>query len=121
MWDTPCHSLLSSVALLVQVLDVGSGSGYLSVIFAYLVQAAEGQPAGRVVGVDIIQDLVERSGKSAQQVSFAEPMLSKGDLSFHLVRPCSCGGSVALCCASLCAEVPVQCTDCSLGTTLFNV
>ncbi|KAK9813887.1 hypothetical protein WJX73_003296 [Symbiochloris irregularis] len=67
-----------------KVLDVGSGSGYLTVIFAYLVQAADGQPDGKVVGVDIIQDLVDRSGKAAQQVAFAEPMLLKGDLSFHM-------------------------------------
>ena len=70
---------------MLQVLDVGSGSGYLTIIFAYLVQAAGGQPSGKVVGVDIIQDLVQRSTKAASQIAFAGPMLSRGDLVFRTV------------------------------------
>lgn|ERR1700753_3736716 len=44
-----------------KVLDVGSGSGYLTAIFHYLVSPGDGQPAGKVVGIDHISELVNLS------------------------------------------------------------
>ena len=82
----------------LQVLDVGSGSGYLTIIFAYLVKAAAGQPSGTAVGVDIIPELVRRSALAAKQISFAGEMLAAGKLQFHLVGQFSM--SMAACLAS---------------------
>jgi len=45
-----------------KVLDVGSGSGYTCAIFHHLVSpAVEGQPKGKVVGIDHIPELVTYS------------------------------------------------------------
>jgi len=44
-----------------KVLDVGSGSGYLTAIFHHLVSPGNGQPAGKVVGIDHIAELVDWS------------------------------------------------------------
>ncbi|KAF9788314.1 protein-L-isoaspartate O-methyltransferase [Thelephora terrestris] len=44
-----------------KVLDVGSGSGYLTAIFHHLVSPGDGQPAGKVVGIDHISELVDWS------------------------------------------------------------
>ena len=43
------------------VLDVGSGSGYLTAIFHHLVSPGNGLPAGKVVGIDHIPELVDWS------------------------------------------------------------
>lgn len=58
-----------------RVLDVGSGSGYLSVCFAKLVG-----PSGRVVGLEHIEGLVEASIRNTQR-SHAD-LLSSGRLSY---------------------------------------
>ena len=68
------------------MLDVGSGSGYLTIIFAYLVGAAGSQSSGMALGVDIIPDLVERAALAAQQIPFAADMLKQGTLQFNRVR-----------------------------------
>jgi len=44
-----------------KVLDVGSGSGYLTAIFHHLVFPGDGEPAGKVVGIDHIAELVDWS------------------------------------------------------------
>jgi protein-L-isoaspartate O-methyltransferase len=44
-----------------KVLDVGSGSGYLTAIFHHLVSPGNGQPIGKVVGIDHITELVDWS------------------------------------------------------------
>jgi len=44
-----------------KVLDVGSGSGYLTAIFHHLVSPGNGQPTGKVVGIDHIAELVNWS------------------------------------------------------------
>jgi protein-L-isoaspartate(D-aspartate) O-methyltransferase len=44
-----------------KVLDVGSGSGYLTAIFHHLVSPGDGQPTGKVVGIDHIAELVDWS------------------------------------------------------------
>ena len=45
-----------------KALDVGSGSGYLTVCFAQMVG-----PAGKVVGIDHIQELVDWSESNVQK------------------------------------------------------
>lgn len=58
-----------------RVLDVGSGSGYLAVCFAELVK-----PAGRVVGIDHIDALVEQSIRNTRRAHGA--LLDSGALQF---------------------------------------
>ena len=44
-----------------KVLDVGSGSGYLTAIFHHLVSPGSEQPTGKVVGIDHMTELVDWS------------------------------------------------------------
>ncbi|CAA0836152.1 Protein-L-isoaspartate O-methyltransferase 1 [Striga hermonthica] len=62
----------------MHVLDVGSGTGYLTACFAVMV----GQQ-GRAVGVEHIPELVESSIKNIQK-SAAAPLLKEGSLSVHV-------------------------------------
>jgi len=57
------------------VLDVGSGSGYLAVVFAAMVGKE-----GRVVGIEHIQELVSRSIQASQQITWAKEMTDSGQL-----------------------------------------
>ena len=61
------------------MLDVGSGSGYLTAVLANLVG-----PTGRVTGVDVVPELVERSARDlASDPSVAE-MVKSGAVSVHV-------------------------------------
>ncbi|GJP47614.1 hypothetical protein CLOM_g6797 [Closterium sp. NIES-68] len=60
-----------------RVLDVGSGSGYLTAVMALLVG-----PTGRAVGVEHIPELVERS-RAAVKAGRAAELMEKGQLSIH--------------------------------------
>ena len=51
-----CEQLAAQLVPGARVLDVGSGSGYLTAVFANLVT-----PRGRVTGVEVVAPLVERS------------------------------------------------------------
>ena len=51
-----CEELAALLRPGARVLDVGSGSGYLTAVLAQLVQ-----PNGRVTGVEVVPPLVERS------------------------------------------------------------
>ncbi|KAL2539593.1 Protein-L-isoaspartate O-methyltransferase 1 [Abeliophyllum distichum] len=59
------------------VLDVGSGTGYLTACFAIMVG-----PQGRAVGVEHIPELVEISLQNIQK-SAAAPLLKEGSLVLH--------------------------------------
>jgi protein-L-isoaspartate(D-aspartate) O-methyltransferase len=63
-----------------KVLDVGSGSGYLSVVFAKLVSADEESSKGRVIGIDHIAELVENSISNVQKDPGAKKLLENGIL-----------------------------------------
>lgn len=52
-----------------RVLDVGSGSGYLTAVMADLVLADGGDQSGCVVGIDVHSALVNRSRKTVANVS----------------------------------------------------
>jgi protein-L-isoaspartate(D-aspartate) O-methyltransferase len=65
MHASACESLLPYLNPGSKVLDVGSGSGYLTHVLAELVK-----PGGKVVGIEHIQPLVDmgtrNTGKSAE-------------------------------------------------------
>jgi protein-L-isoaspartate(D-aspartate) O-methyltransferase len=54
MHANACESLLDYLKPGAKVLDIGSGSGYLTAVLANLVG-----PSGKVVGIDHIQPLVD--------------------------------------------------------------
>jgi hypothetical protein len=54
------------------VLDVGSGSGYLSAVFHHLVSTDE--ISGRIVGIDHIPELVESSIQNLQKDGLGEAL-----------------------------------------------
>jgi len=60
-----------------KVLDVGSGSGYLTAVFGLLVH----QGGGRVVGVEHIPLLVEQSRQSMESLPVLAPLLNDGTVS----------------------------------------
>ncbi|GLC34685.1 hypothetical protein PLESTB_001234900 [Pleodorina starrii] len=55
-----------------RVLDVGSGSGYLTLVFAHM---AGREPGARVVGVEHIRELVDSSLEASRGVAWAADML----------------------------------------------
>jgi protein-L-isoaspartate(D-aspartate) O-methyltransferase len=55
-----------------KVLDVGSGSGYLSAVLHHLVG-----PTGKVVGIDHIPELVDWSVKNLKNDGLAEALENK--------------------------------------------
>ncbi|KAI1303767.1 hypothetical protein EDD11_005306 [Mortierella claussenii] len=70
------ESLAPYLFLGARALDVGSGSGYLTVCMAEMVG-----PEGKVVGVDHIPELVEQSKKNAKQDH--PEYLEQGRVVFH--------------------------------------
>ncbi|XP_034909113.1 protein-L-isoaspartate O-methyltransferase 1 isoform X1 [Populus alba] len=62
----------------MHVLDVGSGTGYLTACFALMVG-----PQGRAVGVEHIPELADSSIKNIKK-SAAAPLLKEGSLSIHV-------------------------------------
>lgn len=60
------------------VLDVGSGSGYLAAVLAQMVG-----PTGRVVGVEVVPQLVERSQKALREDPATADMVKAGRLTIH--------------------------------------
>lgn len=66
----------------MQVLDVGSGSGYLTAILAHMVQ--DGQ-RGKAVGIEHIQELSDKGTAAANQIPFAQQMLKDGTLQYVMV------------------------------------
>ena len=62
-----------------KVLDVGSGSGYLTAILHYLVSPGNGQPVGKVVGIDHISELVDWSVENLKKDGLG-PALENGQI-----------------------------------------
>ena len=71
------ESLLPFLYPGARVLDVGSGSGYLTHVLATLVGGE-----GRVVGVDHIQGLVDKATKNMGKSPEGREMLEKGQVVF---------------------------------------
>ncbi|GMH32929.1 hypothetical protein BSKO_00763 [Bryopsis sp. KO-2023] len=73
-----CLELLAEVLKPgARVLDVGSGSGYLTAVMAYMVRDGD---KGRVLGVEHVTELVKRSTQCVEQLEFAKEMMETGNL-----------------------------------------
>lgn len=65
-----------------KVLDVGSGSGYLTHVLANLVCGADGKGDGKVVGVDHIAGLTEMSTRNMGKSEEGRRLLDSGKVEF---------------------------------------
>lgn len=79
MHANACESLLDHLQPGARVLDIGSGSGYLTAVLAHLVG-----PTGRVVGIDHIQPLVDMANANFAKSEEAAKMLETGQVRFVL-------------------------------------
>ncbi|KAI9884277.1 MAG: hypothetical protein M1823_003932 [Watsoniomyces obsoletus] len=77
MHANACESLLPFLNSDSRVLDIGSGSGYLTHVLAKLVE-----PNGKVVGVDHIQGLVDMARENMRKSSDGKQMLEEGRVKF---------------------------------------
>lgn len=73
MHASACESLLPYLRPGAKVLDIGSGSGYLTHVLAELVK-----PSGRVIGVDHIQGLVDLANGNMAKSSEGRELLGSG-------------------------------------------
>lgn len=73
MHASACESLLPYLNPGARVLDVGSGSGYLTHVLANLAG-----PEGRVVGVDHIQGLIDLATANTKKAQRARKCLKRG-------------------------------------------
>lgn len=77
MHANACESLLQYLQPGAKVLDVGSGSGYLTAVLAKLVG-----PGGMVVGIDHIQPLVDMAITNISKSEEGQKMLDSGQVKF---------------------------------------
>ncbi|KAL8907990.1 MAG: hypothetical protein Q9207_001064 [Kuettlingeria erythrocarpa] len=77
MHASAAESLLPYLHPSAQVLDIGSGSGYLTHVFANLLG-----PEGRVIGIDHIQALVDLATTNMQKSEDGRKMLKEGKVRF---------------------------------------
>ncbi|KAK5256101.1 protein-L-isoaspartate O-methyltransferase [Cryomyces antarcticus] len=77
MHANACESLLPFLYPGAKVLDIGSGSGYLTHVLAELVK-----PGGTVVGVDHIQGLVDMANKNMRKSQEGRDLLDSGTVRF---------------------------------------
>lgn len=77
MHANACESLLDYLQPGAKVLDIGSGSGYLTAVLANLVG-----PGGKVVGIDHIQPLVDLANTNMAKSEQGRKMLESGQVKF---------------------------------------
>ncbi|KAL9638727.1 MAG: hypothetical protein Q9204_001394 [Flavoplaca sp. TL-2023a] len=77
MHASAAESLLPYLHPTARVLDIGSGSGYLTHVLANLVG-----PEGRVIGIDHIQPLVDLASKNMAKSESGKEMLATGKVKF---------------------------------------
>lgn len=77
MHANACESVLDFLQPGAKVLDVGSGSGYLTHVLAELVK-----PGGTVVGVEHIQVLVDLAKKNTDKSSEGRQLLANGSITY---------------------------------------
>jgi len=77
MHANACESLLPFLKPGAKVLDVGSGSGYLTHVIAELVK-----PGGSVVGIDHIQGLVALANTNTAKSSEGRELMKNGGIVF---------------------------------------
>ena len=79
MHASACESLLTYLQPGSRVLDIGSGSGYLTAVLANLVA-----PDGTVIGIDHIQPLVDMANTNIAKGEAGRAMLNSGQVKFVL-------------------------------------
>jgi protein-L-isoaspartate(D-aspartate) O-methyltransferase len=77
MHASACDSLLPYLKDGSRVLDIGSGSGYLTHVIAELVK-----PSGTVIGIDHIQALTDMAIKNTEKSAEGRELLSSGAIKF---------------------------------------
>ena len=77
MHAAAAESLLPYLHPAARVLDIGSGSGYLTAVLANLIG-----PSGKVVGVEHIQGLVDLANKNTSKSKEGREMLESGKVRF---------------------------------------
>ncbi|KAF2086242.1 protein-L-isoaspartate O-methyltransferase [Saccharata proteae CBS 121410] len=77
MHASACESLLPFLKSGSKVLDIGSGSGYLTHVLAELVK-----PGGSVIGVDHIQPLVDLATKNTEKSAEGRELLQSGAIKY---------------------------------------
>ncbi|KAF2033310.1 protein-L-isoaspartate O-methyltransferas-like protein [Setomelanomma holmii] len=77
MHASACESLLTYLQPGSKVLDIGSGSGYLTAVFANLVG-----PIGTVIGIEHIQPLVDMGNTNMAKSEDGRRMLDSGQVQF---------------------------------------
>ncbi|OAL54881.1 protein-L-isoaspartate O-methyltransferase [Pyrenochaeta sp. DS3sAY3a] len=77
MHANACESLLTYLQPGASVLDIGSGSGYLTAVLANLVA-----PGGTVIGIDHIQPLVDLADANMGKSEAGRAMLEGGQVRF---------------------------------------
>ena len=77
MHASASESLLPFLHPTSKVLDVGSGSGYLTHVLANLIE-----PGGKVIGVDHIQGLVDLANQNMKKSAEGNELLKSGRVQF---------------------------------------
>ncbi|KKY20172.1 putative protein-l-isoaspartate(d-aspartate) o-methyltransferase [Diplodia seriata] len=77
MHASACESLLEYLNPGAKVLDIGSGSGYLSHVLAELVK-----PNGTVIGVDHIQELVDLAKANTAKSPEGKNLMESGAIKY---------------------------------------
>ncbi|KAL4894362.1 protein-L-isoaspartate O-methyltransferase [Aspergillus ambiguus] len=78
-----CEYLVNYLKPGCRALDVGSGSGYLTHVFANLVTSPSGDgPSGQVIGVDHIPELVELADSNMRKSEQGRELLDSGKVKF---------------------------------------
>ena len=77
MHASACETLLPYLHPGAKVLDIGSGSGYLTAVLANLIG-----PSGTVIGIDHIQPLVTMAQSNMEKSEAGRQMLDSGQVSF---------------------------------------
>jgi len=77
MHAAACESLLPYLHPGARVLDIGSGSGYLTHVLAELVK-----PGGKVVGVDHIQPLVDMAVTNTRKSAEGRELMDNGGIRY---------------------------------------
>ena len=77
MHASAAESLLPFIHPSARILDIGSGSGYLTAVLAALVG-----PQGKVVGIDHIQGLVDLANKNMAKSEQGREWLKNGQVKF---------------------------------------
>ncbi|EME77715.1 uncharacterized protein MYCFIDRAFT_45789 [Pseudocercospora fijiensis CIRAD86] len=84
MHANACESLLSYLRPGSKVLDIGSGSGYLTHVLAELIKAAppSSSSSGTVIGIDHIQPLIDLAVQNTKKSPSGAEFLEQGVIRF---------------------------------------